>query len=215
MITFTGRATLKNKYLVKGSFYMASGNYCRNYADILSVKHTDRLSIDAYFICMNPGSCQPTGGWGQIHASNNAPHQALYMTANSDKLQQTIMQIMDVMKYKKVRILNLLDLCEPKSAKIKQILTVNNFATNISIFSDARKAELKALTMDKAPYIVAWGTNHSLKGYSELAKQFLFEHKKDFYGVKNKAGEYYYLMPRCKYTLEKQIMESIVNYLKQ
>ena len=122
---------------------------------------------------MNPGSSEPLVG------SCTAPqHQAVMVPTKADTTQYQLMRLMGVLGWQRVRVLNLSDLRNAKSASF--YVALSGFATQEghdghSIFSGARQNELVCALSRKpgAPVISAWGVATKLKALAETAMRSL------------------------------------------
>lgn len=97
------------------------------------------------------------------------------------------------------RILNLSDLCDPKSNSFYlKLKNINKKTVKHSIFHHKRNKEFTELFENNATIIVAWGVNEALQSLAELALKKLENNK--FKGNKKQEIEwaYYHPLPRTK-----------------
>lgn len=167
---------LDRQYQVFGRFYGILGTgesyCCRDRLEIHRGNAQDD-ECDAIFIMMNPGSSKPLVG------SGTAPkHQAVMVSTKADTTQYQLMRLMGVLGWKRVRVLNLSDLRNAKSASF--YVALSDFAAREghdghSIFSDARQSELVSALSRKsgAPVISAWGVSKKLGALAATAMRSL------------------------------------------
>lgn len=154
--------------------------------------------IDAIVLMMNPGSSKPTDkGYIPVTTSPNpddiAENRELIKTV-PDNAQYQIMRLMVTQGWKHVRILNLSDIRQPKSAIfIKQAKTVD---PTHSIWSDGRSNGLKSL-LEKTPLVIkAWGQDKGLLPLAIQAESAL--HTTNTIGVEKSPHAYAYPSPMLK-----------------
>ncbi len=171
---------LKQSYGVFGHFYsveLASKEVveCRSVLEIASKAHAPKehselssLSPDALFIMMNPGSSRPLVEVNHsIRARAIRKLQVSLVPTKPDTTQYQVMRLMHFREWRHVRVLNLSDLRNSKSAEfIKQFqrLEAESRFDSHSVFSDARTEELslKLPTTRKTPLVLAWGLSDKL-----------------------------------------------------
>lgn len=211
---------MESSFLVKASFYKfyctdENYHYCRNVVDIFRTGY-EHEKIDFYLVMMNPGKCclkheEDRKNIIKINGIKSIP--ANLKEANSDYTQQVVFSLMEKLKANKIRMINLIDIVEPDSKKLKSILKSNEFS-NLSIFSKEREKELLDVTKEKAPFIIAWGVN-DLKEFKQKAVDFFKRHKLECYGWESKKSRekysLYHLKPRNKsYHSSENVLNEIV-----
>ena len=159
-----------------GRFYGMPGTgesyRCRDRLEIHRGNERDDECV-AIFIMMNPGSSEPLVG------SSTAPkQQAVMVPTKADITQYQLMRLMGVLGWKRVRVLNLSDLRNAKSASF--YVALSDFATREghdghSIFSGARQSELACALSRKsgASVISALGVSEKLGALAETAMRSL------------------------------------------
>jgi hypothetical protein len=183
---------LKNEFVVAGSFYdlIRDGQIipCRNVLEIYRFDYGSKQNHDgsmffgrpdAIFIMMNPGSSEPREPCYQTPqiSSENLSEQLLkqrMVTAKPDTTQYQVMRLMEANRWDHVRILNLSDIREAKSAVfIKQI---KNMDSSIhSVFCPERRKELDLALNAKehTPIVCAWGINKGLLSLANLCQRII------------------------------------------
>lgn len=214
MIEFKSADELKLKYVVYANFYkttLSDGNIytCRNVADIYNASYKTQIKNSkpkAIVIMMNPGKCEPK------YSNYIIPELSLRelcevsmkeptVLCKADNAQYQIMRIMDIKRWKHVRILNLSDIRLPNGDEFKSLLKnlLLIYHSNVhSIFSECRTNERKNLFISEigAPIILAWGTDPIL---ISLAKQCINSIPVDkVRGVKHNDNLYNYPSPPPK-----------------
>lgn len=205
-------------YLVKASFYdfeFEKGEIvkCRNVADVFERKF-ENSPCDAFIIMMNPGKCEPKVKTKQepifkvsdIPCPNSTNDM---VEAKKDPAQKCLIELMKMVGYKKIRILNLTDNREPKSKESKIAISENKKEyEKLSVFSENRRKELDFLFTENKPVIIAWGISSSKKeikeienNYKRKAFRYLEEKKKKLFGILkggklNENFDFYYLKLR-------------------
>jgi hypothetical protein len=106
-----------------------------------------------------------------------------FVEAKTDPTQYQLMNLMELMEYNRLDILNLSDICEGNYDNFKLYLKVfQTFKNQLhSIFSQERAKELSELMDEETPIILAWGTNSTIKELAEKALQTTNTFKR--YGV--------------------------------
>jgi hypothetical protein len=156
------------RHPVQGRFYELVVNgkvHCfRRVLEIGSPSH-DSLA-DAVVVMMNPGGSIPCD-----------PHESStdkMVPTHPDETQFRIMELMERVRWRYVRVLNLSDLRNPDSGRFME--EIQRFKDNKehehSMFSSDRNEELLSFLRraPDAPIIAAWGCNNSLE---PLARQAL------------------------------------------
>jgi len=187
---YTPAHILKREFVVAGCFYDLVQKDrtipCRNVLEIYRFDYASKLDHDgsmfygrpdAIFIMMNPGSSEPREPGYQIPrlSYKNLSEQLLkqrVVTAKPDTTQYQVMRLMKANGWNHVRVLNLSDIREAKSAAfIKQIKNMDSFIH--SIFCPERREELD-LALDakeNAPIVCAWGISKDLLPLATLCKR--------------------------------------------
>ena len=186
---------LDKLYEVKASFYRRQINgkniVCRRAADIMK-RGCESEVIDAYFIMMNPGSCKLKD---ENKIAENENEEMEFIDAKSDATMARVMNIMEELGWKYVRMLNLSDFVDGNSqTATKRVagFTDDEFDGH-SIFSKARRSELLELTKIDALYIKAWGCSKSINYYAPYALEFL--EGKQSVGAKNGELNFLHIKP--------------------
>lgn len=211
---------MESSFLVKASFYKfyctdENYHYCRNVVDIFRTGY-EHEKIDFYLVMMNPGKCclkheEDRKNIIKINGIKSIP--VILKEANPDDTLKVVFSLMEKLKANKIRMINLIDIVEPDSKKLKSILKSNEFS-NLSIFSKEREKELLDVTKEKAPFIIAWGVN-GLKEFKQKAVDFFKKHKLECYGWESKKSRekysLYHLKPRKKsYHSSETVLDEIV-----
>ncbi len=183
------------KYKILAKFYTnRKGQESRLFADVVDREHEDAL-IDAYLVMINPGSCQKKS---DVISESPYYKNLDVVEAKSDPAQKCVMAFMDLCGLKKVRILNLLDYKSGNYSKALKNVAEQNLAD--SLFSPERTEERNLVMTEKAPIIVAWGTDKRLADFKKQALECL--EVENIIGVKPKTkAEYYdfaYIKPWTK-----------------
>lgn len=169
---------LKKSYFVLGHFYNVELSVeetvsCRSVLEIFStavaVDEAKHNLPDAVFVMMNPGSSRPLSE-APIPTfkryQDPVPLKSL-VPARPDNTQYQVMRVVVYLGWSHVRVLNLSDIREAKSAvfahKYKALGQHHGF-TGHSIFSGGRAEELSSELQRKpaAPLVCAWGVSPSL-----------------------------------------------------
>lgn len=208
---------LKNLFTVYGSYYdieLKNGDKasCRNILEIYRKDNFDPAEDfkkpffskpDALFIMMNPGSSEPreNGYKEPLFKLKNLEKDILenrMVFAKPDVTQYQVMRVMFEMDWKHVRVLNLSDIRESKSAGFFK--KVKNFSKSYgdvhTIFSHSRKSEReKALKLKNSdsPVILGWGRDRNLKEQAWNVLSYLkgFNIK----GIRSDSDQNLYLHP--------------------
>ena len=143
---------------------------CRSVLEITNQCHrTPNVLLnqqpDAVVVMMNPGSSRPLQMVNQqiLEPENIRAHCRLVLT-RPDNTQHTVRQIMAQMDYQHIRVLNLSDLCQSKSAKFfntlrrEETIQHNGIQAPHSIFSQCRAEELRYRMNPCGRIVIAgWG----------------------------------------------------------
>ena len=112
-------------------------------------------------VMMNPGGCKPVNGIDD----NTIESEAI-----PDRTQSQIMKVMTACKLQYARVLNLSDVCEPKSNKLfPKLLKMHKEGIPHSIFGPNRKDDFESLFIKGGPIIYAWGVDKKLQDLAEMA----------------------------------------------
>lgn len=225
---------LREKYHCYGHFYNLIVNkksiLCRSVLEIVEagsnldneIKPTNHTP-DAITIMMNPGGSEPD----LTKISNYIEHQIddthfnidfmkkRLVRAVPDTTQDRIMNIMNVMKWKHVRILNLSDVREKNSTYLNTHIQKFNSALDSSIhsiFSSKRKEEMElAMTKRITPIVIfGWGTHESLETIAEYAFKFITnENNMKYVGIKQEKYNFYH--PARRKDWHDDILDQILN----
>lgn len=158
---------------------------------------------DALCIMMNPGTSTPLKSFykERIHEVEsfkiNHQNKPLVLTIPDDT-QFRIMAIMKAKGWKHVRVINLTDIRQHESEKLK--LEINSFNQVYpipihSLFSKKRKKELFEIlsSVKSKPIIMAWGTQKCLKEFANIC--FQMTNNFSCYGVTSKQDELFLQHP--------------------
>jgi hypothetical protein len=230
------QAELREKFHCYGHFYtlqLTDGSLipCRSLLEIvLAGNSLDNETYpkthlpDAITIMMNPGGSEPdlsqTPGFLEEQINLNAfksDYQAKRLIrAIPDTTQDRIMNIMNVLGWNHVRILNLSDIREVDSAFLsKHLHKFNNtdFSNNHSIFSSHRKAEIEsALNIGELPLLIyGWGTEDSLEKIAEYAVAFFATKPNLYVGIRQ--NDYYFYHPGRRKNWHDDILDQIYDVI--
>lgn len=175
IIKFIPAKILKKRYFVLGHFYEVALNAkeiirCRSVLEILTEERAGAFSDehrglpDAIFVMMNPGSSRPLE---ESSSAKRIKQTKNLVPTKPDTTQYQLMRVMASRDWGHVRVLNLSDLREPKSAsfaaRYKAIEQAHGFKEH-SIFSEGRRRELASELQRgrAAPLIFAWGVSTCL-----------------------------------------------------
>ncbi|NLK94542.1 MAG: hypothetical protein GX275_05035 [Clostridiales bacterium] len=181
---YIGGNELKKKYMVYGEFYNLKYSdgleiKCRKLLEIINKDYVEEINmrdnLDAVFIMMNPGMSRPLDDnvkqplVREKDILNNEIVNIPLVEAKPDSTQYQIMRVMEIKRWKHVRIINLSDIREPKSKIFYDFVrkTDNNLH---SIFDKRRAHELKQCISNRENKIIAaWGKDKSLDKLINLA----------------------------------------------
>lgn len=210
-----GREELRAMHRCYGHFYTLKVSSavivpCRSVLEIVKassdLKEVQMLSTrkpNATVIMMNPGGSEPLEPRESediIEAENfNIKFRGkLLADASPDETQDRIMNVMAVLGWEHVRILNLSDVREVDSDFLDRHLdqfNVINDSSIHSIFSDARSGErTAAFCGNNTPLIMlGWGTKQYLKPAARYALHYINQVLKAKYiGIKQRGCCYYH-----------------------
>lgn len=208
---------LRAKYHCYGHFYNLMVNKelirCRSVLEIVQANSNLDNEInptyhtpDAIAIMMNPGGSEPDlskmpdfiDGCIDDRLFNIDFKTKSLVKAIPDITQDRIMNIMNVMGWKHVRILNLSDVREKKSSYLSSHIHKFDTASNSSIhsiFSAKRKQEMElAMSKEGKPILIlGWGMQKSLGKAAEHAFEYIAKHNKIKYvGIKQGQHNFYH-----------------------
>jgi hypothetical protein len=189
-------SVLRSQYSAAGLFYEIPGckepYACRSVLEISGISVEKDAPPDAIFVMMNPGNSVPL-------ANTSADRRLAKMVPTKpDTTQDQVMRVMQKLMWRRVRVLNLSDLRNPKSKEFyRQVDNFNAEHNNDihSIFSSKRADELRHMLerLPGSPIVVAWGCHYKLKPLASLAIGALAGQR--FVGVPASRGEWRYLHP--------------------
>lgn len=174
-IEFEYADSLKNDFEVKGEFYRLTRQdkeaiVCRRRVEISLKNATGRnAQPDAVAVLMNPGSIRfadPTEE-SSLPQIENAAQLSLrdthLKTLKPDNTQYQLMRLMRQMGWKRLRLINLSDLCDANSDSFARLYRELNDNSDIdaiphSLLHSSREKELKRL-LKADQLILAWGSN--------------------------------------------------------
>lgn len=197
-----------------GHFYVLKASdrliRCRSTLEIVDannqqLNNLEQLSMkkpNAIVIMMNPGGSKPlftnnpedTVDINEFHINFNKKELVI---AIPDVTQDRIMNVMNVLGWKHVRILNLSDIREKNSnfldAKLEQFHGSSNEDVH-SIFSRVRNEErYYALCQGNTPLIIiGWGTKKCLKTLAKYVLDEILHNNWRYVGIKQKLPCYYH-----------------------
>ncbi|MBE6069339.1 MAG: hypothetical protein E7211_16870 [Clostridium lundense] len=214
MIYFKSADELKKMYEVYANFYkmmQADGKIytCRNVADIYDKEFKAsniKSKPQALIIMMNPGSCEPKDKDYNIPNRTIDKLYKISINASSvlckaDNAQYQIMRIMDIKKWKHIRIVNLSDIkCsngDEFKDRLKGLQEIDKKDMH-SIFSSKRTMERDQafLLESNAPIILAWGIDKKLIHLARKCVQSI--PMENCRGIKYDEYLYYYPSPLLK-----------------
>lgn len=202
-------------FQVTGYYYMEQ-NYCfRSFLHIrkqlVGVRRLWR-SLTAFLRCekpdlmvvmMNPGGSVPVNG-------NDDGREEV--SAEPDKTQYQIMEVMDAGDFNFARILNLSDLRDATSSKfIQQLATLDASGIEHSIFFRDRSAELNRLYVQSVPVILAWGVDAKLESLATLALNYIRNPK--ILGQKKAGNSWAYFHARRRNVSPKRWVNDILRQI--
>jgi len=180
LLEFIPAVQLKKHFEVFGHFYsvdLKSGDKidCRSVLEIVTRQRKPSFiglllddSPDAIFIMMNPGSSRPLVEVNNFISEDliNQLEVSLVPT-KPDTTQYQVMRVMHHCGWNHVRVLNISDMRDSKSAsfveRYNDIENRTGFSAH-SLFTDSRSVELKRKLNKKleAPIVCAWGVSSDL-----------------------------------------------------
>ncbi|MCA6438034.1 MAG: DUF1643 domain-containing protein [Bacteroidetes bacterium] len=141
---------LKYNYEFSGLFYKAGKINCRMVLDIREID-SKLEDPDLIVIMMNPGGSKPED---QSYKFNTL-QKATFVPTQPDLTQWKVIDFMKSYGYKYARILNLSDLCETKSGKLKS----KEFRDYSNFFTPSGEKDLFDTFFTKeTDLLIAWGS---------------------------------------------------------
>ena len=183
-----------SKFNYQASFYSKNEKIYSNILQIQSVYYKEQKTIDAVVIMMNPGSRKPTKSNENILSDQISN---LMVDCIPDETQYQIARLMELSKWNKVTVINLLDFCETESTEVYQ--KYQNNLPSSSIFSDSRMEELNSIFNQlntSKNVIVGWGVSSDLNHIKNKALDFIKSKNLTPVGLKNKYNDFYHPWPR-------------------
>jgi len=181
-MSFLSKVDLESIFYTEGSFYQLELNgesyTCRSLAKITR-NNVKTIIVDALFVLVNPGSCQPIEK-DYIYPAYDNLKEIPFVRAASDQTQHQIMRLMERMGWNLTYIINLSDLQAGNIDDFRRKLKIFEANTNDihSIFSDNRRKAIKILISENTHIIAGWGTKtflrkkayHALEVLSDLGE---------------------------------------------
>ncbi len=179
---------LNNKFEVLGRFYAIDipeiePVECRDVLEIRCRKIHGNDLADAVFVMMNPGSSRPlTETKYLVNSTEIAKLSDVLVPTVPDPTQYQVMRVMYYSDWKYVRVINLSDLRDPKSASFAERYTSIERTSGIeshSIFAPERSDQLRRYLLRKAhaPIVCAWGVGNDLSPLISRATKALASEK--------------------------------------
>ncbi len=191
---FLYAAELKQRFACYGHFYelLLPGGACERCRSVLeivdaSIQQDDPPAIaerepDAVVVMMNPGSSRPLIS-GHVDERIAYPRPGIplrkgLVPTQPDNTQYQVMRVAVTMGWSHVRVLNLSDLRDPKSASFIQkteSITANGGGAVHSIFAPERTEECFASLMRRrvTPVLLGWGQDPGLLPLARLCMERL------------------------------------------
>ena len=225
IVPFIPAGILKKKFEVSGHFYSLDvpgvGQLkCRSTLKILSKNAPQDVEADAVFVMMNPGSSRPIGEDNQATNFPNVSERTDPLAPTfPDTTQYQVMRVMHYSGWQHVRVINLSDLCDPKSRSFVKRYAQLERERGVkfhSIFSSGRMAELKRHLIRKAnaPIVCAWGVSNQLDPLIKRATKALSEESGIVGLAKSGADDkYFHPLPSLQHKKEKWVAEMLVALL--
>lgn len=168
----------------------------RKHLDITS-NEIDSSKPELMIIMMNPGSAEPIDN--DIEYPIPKDPFAKYASVKIDKTIQEIIKVMEELKIKHVRIVNLSDCRQAKSDKFMELVNKGTYDNReiltTSIFHKSRNDDFEKYFIDVIPILIAWGVSNVLNKFIDLVHAKIGSTEKH-YGVKNKHNKYYHPLYR-------------------
>lgn len=186
---------LKSKavFRYQANFYFKNE---KNYSDILQISRISNKQqdfLDAIVIMMNPGSRKPINSETFVDKINTGE----LVDCIPDDTQYQIAELMEKSNWKKVLVINLLDLCEIDSNVIYKLFCGQ--IPDCSIFNEARIEKLNSIfeqLKGSRNIIIGWGVSSDLNQIKSKALDFIKSINLTPIGWKNKFDDFYHPWPR-------------------
>ncbi|WP_409346936.1 DUF1643 domain-containing protein [Paenibacillus sp. MBLB4367] len=196
-----------NEFKCYGHFYKITKDNmvvarCRSQLDIINADkmkfdHLIDSVPDALSIMMNPGTSRPADSnyiEKEIDLDNFITEEKEIVHTIPDDTQKRLMRVMQIKKWKHLRVINLSDIRQPESQKLSEELKQYNKHSLLmehSIFSGVRKNEVDSLLkkMKGKPIIIAWGTQNCLNQFAKVCLTVIKGHMS--YGVTAKKNYHF------------------------
>lgn len=177
---------MKEKFEVTGYFYENQGHSFRKYLDIKIIGVNYSPSPDLVSVMMNPGSSRPVSG--ELNGRCDAE-------TIPDATQLQLMRLMDRTGLHWVRLVNLCDLRESKSAiLLEKIKELDRDGIDHSIFSSID--QIAALIPKELPVLLGWGVDSRLQDLATRACDLLSGHQIMGLQKINALWAYYHPLPQ-------------------
>ena len=200
-----------SKFNYQASFYSKNEKIYSNILQIQSVYYKEQKTIDAVVIMMNPGSRKPTKSNENILSDQISN---LMVDCIPDETQYQIARLMELSKWNKVVVINLLDFCETESTEVYQ--KYQNNLPSSSIFSDSRMEELNSIFNQlntSKNVIVGWGVSSDLNHIKNKALDFIKSKNLTPVGLKNNYNDFYHPWPRDNEEFRKKWPQKVYELL--
>lgn len=227
------RSVLRSIYNCYGHFYTLkiNDNFSIKCRSVLEIVNTNRDNLndlsnlsslipEAIVIMMNPGSSQPVYESEKEEIILASDHIISFkgkalVKAIPDGTQDRIMNIMNVMKWDHIRILNLSDIREKDSDVLETIMSNFQRSASIdthSIFSTIREKERNEALVngESLRFILGWGTLPCLNIIAlEVLKHLKSGSSRRLFGLEQNEPNYYH--PGRTKNWHDQIIDQLVN----
>lgn len=214
---------LKPHYRVEGHFYQlavpgAEPLPCRSVLEITALEagHPSPPA-DAIFVMMNPGSSKPIHATPQVVGCDHVAEMPAGLAATRpDTTQYQIMRVMHHAGWQRVRVINLSDLREPRSATFAQryiALEKRDGGRAHSVFAPQRATELRRhlARTPQAPIVCAWGVGKRLDPLIAQATGALASDALTGLAKPDAPGKYFHPLP----TLQRDKEQWVAGLLAQ
>ncbi|MEJ3661645.1 hypothetical protein WD277_11805 [Pseudomonas fragi] len=193
--------SLKKEFEAVGAYSLVAGKRYRSLLELrlrkANLKNEHTQIADALVVMMNPGGSEPLCGWGK------APKTLT--PAKPDITQYQIMRLMKVFQWKLVRVINLSDLVDKKSASFRKKL--GGLSPEHSIFSASRKSQLQHNIENANIVLCAWGCHVGLR---QLSKSAINSLPLKLYGLKGATDfSYKHPLPRLAQARREWLTDTI------
>lgn len=172
-------------YKFSGLFYTADDKCsCRR---VLKIRNGESglKRPDLMVIMMNPGGSKPIP---DIKPYPSLEDQVYYPTIPDDT-QWRVIRFMECNGYKYARVINLTDVCNPKSGKLRK-----DKCEKQSIFNDHK--QLRQHFKRGVPVLVAWGAKKILSDLASKALKFIKD--EEIYAAPKIGNPIVYYHPLCR-----------------